>query len=59
MARLIFLGAVNYLQQGVLIRMGALIGIGELIFQNTFKGDAYLKGRVYWKEGAKLNHYCK
>ena len=38
---------------GVLIRMGALIGIGALINKNTLEGGAY------WKEGAKSNHYGK
>ena len=36
---------------GAFIKMGALIGIGALIDENTFEGGAY------WKEGAKSNHY--
>ncbi len=37
--------------------MGALIGIGALIYKNTSEGGAYLEGCAYWKEGAKSNHY--
>ena len=37
--------------------MGALIGIGALIYKNTFYGGAYSEGGAYWKEGAKSNHY--
>ncbi len=41
--------------------MGALIGIGALIYKNTFEGGggAYSEGGAYWKEGAKTNHYGK
>ena len=42
----------------VLIRMGALIGMGALIDKNTFEGEGgtHSKGVAYWKEGAKSNH---
>ena len=50
-------GTVNvhprYLTITKTIRMEALIGIGALIYKNTFYGGAY------WKEGAKSNHYGK
>ena len=41
----------------MLIRMGALIGMGSLIKRNTFKGGPYLKWDAYWKEETKSNHY--
>ena len=42
------------------IRMGALIVIGALINKSTFEGGRLFKrGCLYWKEGAKSNHYSK
>ena len=44
---------------GVLIRMGALIGIqlGRLLTKMHLKGGAYSEGGAYWKESTKSNHY--
>lgn len=41
----------------IILELGALFGIGALIYKNTFGGGAYSKGAAYWKKATKSNHY--